>query len=777
MADPSSEVPLPPSVEEILRRICEEQSLPPPDSRARTELISLGEKASLHLLRKISVHKIQSLNGFIIDMTKKSDPVATQESVSFSMPQQSSSGSCSISPQDDAISHCPSSEQSTTQTSSSSLSLERSSRPITPHLKALGELEFRKAFLILSYIGKKRLEDVISVNVIQKLKNLPMDEFEPEVWSVLGRQCIEEIDRQKVLNWDSGKTYVYHCYVYPDGSYRFKGPYLDNTRTHLQRVLGDDNVLIVKFTEEVTDRSSSALSFNSSNAEYLKIAKEGILVGLRRYRFFGKWKKIVYEKNMAFCIHSLKQRHMVEDYKAVAKKLQAKGRQNQFDMAKNSVIVEKIAGILESISLVENNGLDVFMKSGESDPMVTTTMDEDDEAPYKDIDELVSAVVFDYGVFSEDADDDRNNEDPQFDDSASTSSIIDNDFENPIANIYMQVAEIDTSSSRPPDSRVSYAQALVKSFGTHPSSLEDISLKGLFMLDQSQMVKKPSTFQGEPALFFSSEEIENSSAPFRFSIIAKFAFAIRDARHALIRFESESDYLALWLKEVGYISRKLVRFIKGSPYFKSGFESSIVANQSRRNQNGTWIAKIEGSTEENLKQSNDYIASVSQSHGKKNSGYLEERVNLKDATVEKEEAFTNEKIDAEDPIVSVVVLEPKEVVSLTVSSSKKGLLENISEVEDSLGRREVALIENAEDVNVIFHSEKSAVEKLSTKISVGALAQKEIVSFSVNPSEEGLGLESTNSAGSLRREAVLFENSANGTLKYPPVILEVEDSA
>lgn len=47
---------------------------------------------------------------------------------------------------------------------------------------------------------------------------------------------------------------------------------MDTTRTHLQRALGDDNVLIVKFVE---DASCANI-----------IIEEGILVGLRRYRFF-----------------------------------------------------------------------------------------------------------------------------------------------------------------------------------------------------------------------------------------------------------------------------------------------------------------------------------------------------------------------------------------------------------------------------------------------------------------------------------------------------------
>ncbi|KAF8370200.1 hypothetical protein HHK36_031764 [Tetracentron sinense] len=198
MAVPSSEVPLPPSVEEMLRRICEEQSLPPPDSKARMVLASLGEEPSLKLLRNISGCRIRTLSGLITYMAKKSEYVQTQKSACFST-QRGSFSSGSTSPQDETISHPSSSGQLMTQTSPPSLSLERPSRrTFSPHLMALGELEFRKAFLILSYIGKKRLEDVIAVDVIKKMKNLPMAQFESEVWSVMGRQCIEEIDRSKV---------------------------------------------------------------------------------------------------------------------------------------------------------------------------------------------------------------------------------------------------------------------------------------------------------------------------------------------------------------------------------------------------------------------------------------------------------------------------------------------------------------------------------------------------------------------------------------------------
>lgn len=63
-----------------------------------------------------------------------------------------------------------------------------------------------------------------------------------------------------------------------------QGPYLNKTRTHLQKVLGDDNVLMVKFAGEVTDMCP----IDHYYAAYSKIWRGGILVGLRRYCFFGK---------------------------------------------------------------------------------------------------------------------------------------------------------------------------------------------------------------------------------------------------------------------------------------------------------------------------------------------------------------------------------------------------------------------------------------------------------------------------------------------------------
>ncbi|XP_058074194.1 probable RNA-dependent RNA polymerase 5 isoform X2 [Magnolia sinica] len=273
---------LPPSVEEMLQRICRERSLPLPEPMALEKLCSLGQGPSLDILQEISrAREIRNLTAFIIHMAgKASQTEPARESVCTPGPQNSFSGhrqykneprSSPVSPKnpraDEASSSLVSPKKPWTQIRS-------------PHLQALGELEFDKAFLILSYIGKKELEDVLSLDSLERLKNLPMARFESELWEVVGRKCLPETDRRKNLDWDSKKARVYQCHVDQDGKFTFKGPYLQNKRTHLQRVLGDDNILNVRFAD--LDESRHA----ARNALYHCIAKEGILVGLRHYHFF-----------------------------------------------------------------------------------------------------------------------------------------------------------------------------------------------------------------------------------------------------------------------------------------------------------------------------------------------------------------------------------------------------------------------------------------------------------------------------------------------------------
>ncbi|XAR53380.1 RNA-directed RNA polymerase [Bertholletia excelsa] len=286
MAGPCSEVALPPAVEAMLRKICIEQRQSQPDDDVRRNLAWIGEEESLDILDAISKKKIyKSLSGYIMHMVKNRRRARTEQSDNLSPQQWSSSSSSSpaISPRTDGagshspISKCPVRllfpEGSSTQ-------------EYSPLLLELSKLEFRKAFLILSYCGREKLENLMSASAVARLKDLPMRDFETTVWDAFGRFCCDETDRVKSLDWDSGKTHLYYCHVYQDGSYTFKGPLLRTTRTHLQRQLGDDNILIVKFAEEGTGNTDIISDTRDYDAALDKIAEQGILVGLRHYRFF-----------------------------------------------------------------------------------------------------------------------------------------------------------------------------------------------------------------------------------------------------------------------------------------------------------------------------------------------------------------------------------------------------------------------------------------------------------------------------------------------------------
>ncbi|VVA99749.1 unnamed protein product [Arabis nemorensis] len=136
----------------------------------------------------------------------------------------------------------------------------------SPQLLALADLEFKKMFLLLSYIPGQDLSKVITCDEIRQLKDLPMVAY--EIAS---------------LEWDSGKTHYYQCHVALDGGHTFKGPLLEHTGTHLHKVLGDENVLTVKFADAP---KSSSTSCNDRDFIYKGIAKNGIMIGLRRYQFF-----------------------------------------------------------------------------------------------------------------------------------------------------------------------------------------------------------------------------------------------------------------------------------------------------------------------------------------------------------------------------------------------------------------------------------------------------------------------------------------------------------
>lgn len=85
---------LSPSVEELIARICNAQSLSPPDYKARLFLKEVGEAAALRIMSELASQRIRNLSAYIIFKCKNSEiilarnaeSIATQESACCSGP-------------------------------------------------------------------------------------------------------------------------------------------------------------------------------------------------------------------------------------------------------------------------------------------------------------------------------------------------------------------------------------------------------------------------------------------------------------------------------------------------------------------------------------------------------------------------------------------------------------------------------------------------------------------------------------------------------------------
>ncbi|KAI4377766.1 hypothetical protein MLD38_015344 [Melastoma candidum] len=275
--------PLPSSVERLLRDICVAQNQLPADRPARQALSLLGEEAAVNLLTTISRCTIKrSLSAYILFMFPKRSKQARCSS--DSSPSVARYGARTFS------SPPPPHEMSPPSRSLDEflpLQLESGSgEGISAQLRALNELEFRKAFLILSYIGEKKLEDVFTADDIRQLRDFKMIDFEAQVWSSCCLGSVKRENRQQYADWDLGRTHIYHCHVSGDGSCSFKGPFLSQTRTLLQKQLGDENVLLVKLAQDENCHDNAAVGSRGSLDSFREIAKKGICIGLRRFQFF-----------------------------------------------------------------------------------------------------------------------------------------------------------------------------------------------------------------------------------------------------------------------------------------------------------------------------------------------------------------------------------------------------------------------------------------------------------------------------------------------------------
>lgn len=68
----------------------------------------------------------------------------------------------------------------------------------------------------------------------------------------------------------------------------FQGPYIEHTRTSLQKVVGDDNVLVVNFSD-ISGHTNAGDNFETGCHFYHHVFEDGIILGLRRYHFLSKF--------------------------------------------------------------------------------------------------------------------------------------------------------------------------------------------------------------------------------------------------------------------------------------------------------------------------------------------------------------------------------------------------------------------------------------------------------------------------------------------------------
>ncbi|CAN0901485.1 Probable RNA-dependent RNA polymerase 5 [Linum grandiflorum] len=160
-------------------------------------------------------------------------------------------------------------------------------------MEDLWKLEFRKAFLILNYLGREKLEHHMTVGQIRQLGDLTMRKFEEDVWNSVGQRCLGDNKlRLKNLDWNPKKPHVYHCIVdHNHVDYRlnitFRGPFVNNMRNFLQTTVGDDHVLLVKFGPHQDGDNRIECADSRCKDKHRSILEEGIRVGPYRYHFFG----------------------------------------------------------------------------------------------------------------------------------------------------------------------------------------------------------------------------------------------------------------------------------------------------------------------------------------------------------------------------------------------------------------------------------------------------------------------------------------------------------
>ncbi|CAF2156701.1 unnamed protein product [Brassica napus] len=192
-----SVIALPARLETVLEKIYSKHKCPPINDESRQRLSSIPEEIAFDLLRKaFNAPGMSNLDHFIL--SKLTHAVTVTSSPAKSPPPKDG---CRVSQEE--------------------ISVDSEAPPQL--LLALSELEFNKAFLLLTYIPRKDLSQVeITAEEIRGWKDLSMVAFEAAVWDSLGNKFCSPTDRRLSLECDNEKTSYYQCHVASDGSYTFK---------------------------------------------------------------------------------------------------------------------------------------------------------------------------------------------------------------------------------------------------------------------------------------------------------------------------------------------------------------------------------------------------------------------------------------------------------------------------------------------------------------------------------------------------------------------------
>ncbi|KAH9300823.1 hypothetical protein KI387_012406, partial [Taxus chinensis] len=307
---------LPDSVETMLAELAQKNCIEPAGEDAREKLGGIGEESALFILQKISGRKIRHLTRFILHMIKNEPipvhPVPNSRGLNYGSPtslnlsradspQSSLPHGFSGATRDDELYPISGERRQTYAYDSDSARRKREMHWKTDHWKALGKLDFPKAFLVLSNITPYVLEEVLSVHDLHNLQGLQIVDVESYLRQAVAVKenptfCFErKLHLYRKSEWNPNKTHKYHCYVDCEGNCTFKGPFCTEKTNHLRRVVGDSNVLEVHFAEGLVSgqlESNGKIQDGPSKPneeqikQFQKMAKEGIFVGLRHYQFF-----------------------------------------------------------------------------------------------------------------------------------------------------------------------------------------------------------------------------------------------------------------------------------------------------------------------------------------------------------------------------------------------------------------------------------------------------------------------------------------------------------